>query len=372
MSRPQRYVKPHANAITRRRLQAKARHARQPRQAQRALAALHHARPALGWPDHLGTAIAGRLRAQTPWLGHICGRLCPTLCGGSQAEEGTRTRGWDQPLPSRILSALPQRSWRKRWRPLGPEGRSALWRHGAARRDATRRRGPWPGGVDDAGCRTDGPTLAWGGHGARGPGPRVGQGIAGVLWLVVMGAGPRVVPVDWAVRRPAPTGPGARWRPKREWPPVRRAQPLAAWARRGWPRPAPRAAAASWWSEAQLRSHVSAALQGTWLGQGPATSPLRRHEGRQVHGGEVVHGDDGPWRPRRDAPGSECHLGRRHPAPRGQGRCGSLRPRLLGSSAAGHALAPGLGASAPDCPGLAHSPASVGHRGVPSPQRRGL
>ena len=39
---------------------------------------------------------------------------------------------------------------------------------------------------------------------------RVLSGIDGLLLLVVVGAGRLIVPVDFALRRPAPVGPGAR------------------------------------------------------------------------------------------------------------------------------------------------------------------
>jgi hypothetical protein len=40
--------------------------------------------------------------------------------------------GWDKNLPSRLLSALPKRSWIKRLRRLGLEVLVPLWRHAAS------------------------------------------------------------------------------------------------------------------------------------------------------------------------------------------------------------------------------------------------
>jgi len=53
MTRTRRYVKTQAKAITRRRLNAKARHECQQKQAQRDIEALHQALYDLGLPDHL-------------------------------------------------------------------------------------------------------------------------------------------------------------------------------------------------------------------------------------------------------------------------------------------------------------------------------
>ena len=71
MIRTRRDVKKQAKAITRRRLNAQERHARQQKQAQRAIEALHQALHDLGLPDNLVLEIEGRLRAQKKLLGKI-------------------------------------------------------------------------------------------------------------------------------------------------------------------------------------------------------------------------------------------------------------------------------------------------------------
>ena len=93
-------------------LNAKERHEHQQRQAQRDIEALHQALHDLGLPDDLVTEIEGRLRAQKKLLGKIFGLMFPTLFGCINAYELGRTRGWDKNLFSRILGALPKRSWR--------------------------------------------------------------------------------------------------------------------------------------------------------------------------------------------------------------------------------------------------------------------
>ena len=119
MSPAKQYAKKHVKAIQRRRLQAKERHAHQQRQAQRAIDALHQALHDVGVPADLVIEIEGRLRAQKKLLGKIFGLMFPTLFGCRSAHELTRTRGWDKNMPSRLLAALPKRSWLKRLRKLG-------------------------------------------------------------------------------------------------------------------------------------------------------------------------------------------------------------------------------------------------------------
>jgi hypothetical protein len=93
----------------------------------------------------------------------------------------------------------------------------------------------------------------------------------GVLLLVVIGDGQLVVPVDFAVRRPHPNGPGRRCRPKRGWAQVRLDPSLAALRRRGRNLPAPWVVAESWCSDSTLMAHVAHTHQGTFLVQGKAT-----------------------------------------------------------------------------------------------------
>ena len=156
-------VKKPANALTRRRLNAQERHAHQHTQAQRALEALRHALDDLGVPDALVPEIEGRLRAQQQRLGNRFALLCPTLCGCRHASALTRTRGWDTHRPSRLLGAWPTRAGLTRLRTLGPEVLGALGRPIATRRDATRSRWPWTGGLEASVFRNARSPLAVGG-----------------------------------------------------------------------------------------------------------------------------------------------------------------------------------------------------------------
>ena len=159
MSRTQRYVKKHAKAINRRHLHAKERHEQQQRQAQRDIDALHQALHDVGLPDALVLEIEGRLRAQKKLLGKIFGLMFPTLFGCRSAHELTRTRGWDKNMPSRLLAALPKRSWLKRLRKLGHDILCALGRHVESMSAATRSRWQWTWVWDDTVFRKDGQDL---------------------------------------------------------------------------------------------------------------------------------------------------------------------------------------------------------------------
>src|SRR5262245_14436723 len=114
MSPTQRYATKQAKASKRRRRTAQERLARDRRQAQQAANALQQALDDLGLPEDLVTEIAGRLRSQQKLLGKIVGMMCPPLFGCRTNTELCRVRGWDKNLPSRVLGALPKRSWIKR------------------------------------------------------------------------------------------------------------------------------------------------------------------------------------------------------------------------------------------------------------------
>ena len=296
MSRTQRYVKKHATAIKRRRLNAKARHERQQKQAQRDIEALHQALHDLGLPGDLVSEIEGRLRTQKKLLGKIFGLMFPTLFGCQSAHELTRVRGWDKNVPSRLLNALPKRSWLKRLRKLGHDILCALGRHVESMSAATRSRWQWTWVWDDTVFRKYGQDLELVGTWYSGQYKRVVNGIDGVLLLVVIGEGKLVVPVDFAVRRPDPKGPGARCRSKLGWAQVMLDESVAALCRRGLELPAPLVVADSWFSDSKLMAHVTNTHHGTVLVQGKTTYTFTLADGHKVKGADFIHQDDWPWR----------------------------------------------------------------------------
>jgi len=135
------------------------------------------------------------------------------------------------------------------------------------------------------------------------------HGIDGVLLLVVIGDGTLVVPVDFAVRRPDPTGPGAPCRTKLGWAQSMLDASVAALCRRGLERPAPLVVADSWFSDSKLMAHVATTHQGTFLVQGKATYTFYLKDGRKVKGADVVQQEnDWPLRQSLNAP--DCRYAR--------------------------------------------------------------
>ena len=116
MAPSKRYAKKQAKARQRRRLQAHERLERDRRQAQRAAEVLHQALEDLGLPANLVGEIEGRLHSQHKLLGKMVGVMFPALFGCRTPSELCRVRGWDKQWPSRMLGALPKRSWLKRLR----------------------------------------------------------------------------------------------------------------------------------------------------------------------------------------------------------------------------------------------------------------
>src|SRR5437764_7334247 len=126
-------------------------------------------------------------------------------------------RALSLPNPLRLLGALPKRSWLKRLRRLGLEVLIPLWRHAASASEATRSRWQWTWVGDDSVFKKYGEQLGLVGTWWSGQEKRVLSGIDGVLLVVVIGDGKLVVPVDFAIRRPNPTGPGVPCRNKLCW-----------------------------------------------------------------------------------------------------------------------------------------------------------
>jgi hypothetical protein len=202
MSPTQRYAKKQAKTRQRRRLKARERLARDRRKAQHAAEALQQALDE---------------RSQQKLLAKICGMMFPPLFGCRTNAELCRVRGWDKNFPFRLLSALPKRSWLKRLRRLGLEVLVPLWRHIQDKSPATRSRWQWTWVGDDSVFKKYGEQLGLVGTWWSGQEHRVLSGIDGVLLVVVIGDGKLVVPVDFAIRRPDPQGPGGPCRDKLHW-----------------------------------------------------------------------------------------------------------------------------------------------------------
>ncbi len=303
MSPTTRYVKKHAKARQRRRLKAYERFARDRRQAQHAAKALQQALDDLGLAKDLVTEIAGRLRCQQQLLGKIIGMMCPPLFGCRTNFELCRVRGWDKNLLSHLLGALPKRSWLKRLRRLGLEVLVPLWRYAASKSAATQSRWQWTWVADDSVFKKYGKQLGLVGTWWSGQEHRVLTGIDGVLLVVVIGDGKLVVPVDFAIRRPDPIGPGAPCRDKLHWVQVMLDERVGAFRRRGVELPPPMVVADSWFSDSKLMRHVATTHQGTVLVEGKSTYVFRLADGRQVKGEDLQHQRDWPWRDSPQVPG---------------------------------------------------------------------
>jgi hypothetical protein len=303
MSRPRQYHKRQAKAIQRRRRTAAARLQRDRRQAQHAAEALQQALDDLGLPEDLVTEIAGRLRSQHKLLGKIVGVMCPPLFGCRTNAELCRVRGWDKNLPARLLGALPKRSWIKRLRRLGLEVLAPLWRHAAGKSEATRSRWQWTWVGDDSVFKKYGTQLGLVGTWWSGQEHRVLSGIDGVLLVVVIGDGKLVVPVDFAIRRPNPTGPGALCRDKLCWMQSMLDGRVAAFRRRGVALPPPLVVADSWFSDSKLMRHVATTHQSTLLVEGKSTYVFELPNGRQVKGSDLQQSSTWPWRDSPQVPG---------------------------------------------------------------------
>jgi hypothetical protein len=298
-----RSVKQHAKARQRRRRTAAERLARDCRQAQHAAEALQQALDDLGLPADLVTEIEGRLRSQQKLLGKIVGVMCPPLFGCRTNSELCRVRGWEKNLPSRLLGALPKRSWLKRLRRLGLKVLLPLWRHTASASAATRSRWKWTWVADDSVFKKYGDQLSLVGTWWSGQEHRVLSGIDGVLLVVVIGDGKLVVPVDFAIRRPDPTGPGGPCRDKLRWVQVMLDGRVAALRRRGVVLPPPMVVADSWLSDSKLMRHVAATHQGTLLVEGKSTYVFALPDGRQVNGHDLQTPSAWAWRHSPQTPG---------------------------------------------------------------------
>jgi hypothetical protein len=303
MSPARRCAKQQVKARCRRRLQAQERLTRDRRQAQHTAEALQQAIGDLGLPEDLVTEIEWRLRTQHKLLGKLVGVICPPLFGCRTNAELCRVRGWDKNLLSRLLGALPKRSWIKCLRRLGLEVLVPLWRYAASKSEATQSRWQWTWVGDDSVFKKYGEQLGLVGTWWSGQEHRVLSGIDGVLLIVVVGEGKLVVPVDFAIRRPDPMGLGGPCRDKLHWVQVMLDGRVAALRRRGVALPPPLIVADSWFSNSKLMRHVATTHEGTLLMEGKSAYVFELADGRQVKGSDLQQPSDWPWRHSPQVPG---------------------------------------------------------------------
>jgi Transposase DDE domain len=171
-----------------------------------------------------------------------------------------------------------------------------MWRHVALKSPATQSRWQWTWVWDDSVFHKYGEQLRVVGRWWSGQQQRVLSGIDGLLLLGVSGDGRVVVPVDFAMRRPDPVGPGAPCRDKLRWAQRMLDERLAAFRRCGVELPAPRVVAESWFSDAKLMQHVHDAHQGIVLVEGKQSSTFILAEGPKVKGQDLIHSEGWRWR----------------------------------------------------------------------------
>ena len=112
-----------------------------------------------------------------------------------------------------------------------------------------------------------------------------------------------MVPVDFAIRRPDPIGPGAPCRNKLCWVQVMLDGCIAAFRRRGVELSPPMVVADSWFSDSKLMRHVATAHQGTFLVEGKTTYVFKLPDRRQIKGHDLQQHRDWPWRHSPQVPG---------------------------------------------------------------------
>jgi hypothetical protein len=179
---------------------------------------------------------------------------------------------------------------------LGVEVLEPLWRHTVSASAATRSRWQWTWVGDDSVFKKYGEQSDLVGTWWSGQEHRVLSAIDGVLLVVVIGEGKLVVPVDFAIRRPDSTGPGAPCRDKLHWVQAILDGRLAAFRRRGVALLHPLVVADSWFGDSKLMHHVATTHQGTFLVEGKSIYSFELPDGRQVKGHDLQQYREWPWR----------------------------------------------------------------------------
>ena len=159
MTQSRRYRTRQQKATQRRLQKARERLQREQARAQRYLQALEQAIREWGLPETVVEEVEWRLQAQGKRLSQIFGVMLPPLFGCRTAYELARVRGWDTHGPTRLLGAVPKRTWVKRLQQLGRGLLVRLWRHVEDNSPATRSRWQWTWVSDDRVFKKAGPQV---------------------------------------------------------------------------------------------------------------------------------------------------------------------------------------------------------------------
>ncbi len=179
----------------------------------------------------------------------------------------------------------------------------SMWRHTQDQSASTQSRWQWRWIVGNAVFRTYGRHFRLVGRWWSGQFTHPVAGIDGVLVLVVLGDGTLIIPLDFAMRRPNPTGPGRRCQDKLNLTRSMLDERLAACAKRGLTLPPPMVVADRWFSDSKLMRSVANTHQRTFLVQGKRSYTFTLEDGRTVKGSDVVKTDTWAWRQRLHTPG---------------------------------------------------------------------
>jgi hypothetical protein len=179
---------------------------------------------------------------------------------------------------------------------LGQELLVRLWRHVEGKSPATHSRWQWTWVGDDSLFKKYGRQLGLVGPAWSGQEQRVRLGIDGLLLVVVIGEGKLAIPVDFAVRRPNPAGPGGPCRDKLTWLQVMLDRTWAALHRRCRRLPPPLIIADSWFGDSKLLAHVATCHGGTLVVEGKSAYVFQLPDGRQVKGRDFRTDSHWPWR----------------------------------------------------------------------------
>jgi hypothetical protein len=171
----------------------------------------------LGLERRLVQSLSRKIRIQGKLMRKVFAMMFPPLFGARSYQELGRILGWSRDLPGRILGALPKARWLEKLQRLGREIVETLWARIEQMSAATRSRWQMTWVADDSVFRKHGAKLRLVGSWYSGQEKRAVLGVDGLLLMVVFGDGKLAVPVDFAVRRPDPVGPGRPSKGKVEW-----------------------------------------------------------------------------------------------------------------------------------------------------------
>jgi hypothetical protein len=289
MTDPQRtYQRRRQRRERKRRLSHKERLGRRRRQAQAYLDALEHSFVEQMAEMKLEERLRNKLRRQGRLLGELFAMMFSTAFGGGSYGRLSSRLGINKNLPGGILTALGKKSWLDKFRQMGRSILAEVLDGVPEKSSSTKSRYQVTLDIDSTVFRKFSEQMRLVGRAYSGQTDSVVLGVDVLLLVAVVGEGKLIVPMDFAIRRPDPDGPGRPCHDKMRWTEILVQSNVEWLLEHQLIEKPPLVAADSWFGSSHLAGALEELCGAALLVHGKAEWVFYLDDGRRLKGKELL------------------------------------------------------------------------------------